>query len=110
MPKTHVDLSTIEHLCGLARLTLTADEKNALVPELAAILAHVDSLAEVDMTDGDAARSPELASATGPTGSTAPTAWRADEEVPGLSRDMVMSAAPATDDGCFLVPTFVEGA
>ena len=44
-------LREVEHVALLARLELTADEKQTLTEELNVILEHIERLQELDTTD-----------------------------------------------------------
>jgi len=100
MSAVTVDAATIERLCKLAKLTLSEQDKQALVPDLSAIVAHVTSLGEVDV-DG-------LAPMIAPTYGERRT--RDDAPAESLPRDALLAGAPRSEDGAFWVPTFVEGA
>jgi aspartyl-tRNA(Asn)/glutamyl-tRNA(Gln) amidotransferase subunit C len=84
----------VEHVAQLARLALTADEIDALTPELAAILDHAAELSALD-TEG-----------VPPTAHPLPlvNVFRADDPRPGLPRDEVLAEAPEAEDGRFRVP------
>lgn len=84
----------VEHVAQLARLALTAEEIDALTPELAAILEHAADLSALD-TEG-----------VPPTAHPLPlvNVFRPDEPRPGLDRDEVLAEAPAVEDGRFRVP------
>lgn len=84
----------VEHVAELARLALTAEEIDALTPELAAILDHAAELSALD-TEG-----------VPPTAHPLPlvNVFRADEPRSGLPRDAVLAEAPEAEDGRFRVP------
>jgi aspartyl-tRNA(Asn)/glutamyl-tRNA(Gln) amidotransferase subunit C len=84
----------VEHVAKLARLALTDDEIDELTPQLAGILEHAASIAALDTSD------------VPPTAHPLPlvNVMRADEVRPSLDRAEVLAAAPATEDGRFLVP------
>ncbi|MEW5421355.1 Asp-tRNA(Asn)/Glu-tRNA(Gln) amidotransferase subunit GatC [Amorphus sp. 3PC139-8] len=93
-----VDLSTVKHVASLARLAVTDDEAEKLTAELNGILAFVDELAEVDVSD------------VPPMTAVVETAMkmREDAVTDGNRVDDVLSNAPETEDGYFLVPKVVE--
>jgi aspartyl-tRNA(Asn)/glutamyl-tRNA(Gln) amidotransferase subunit C len=89
-----ISRSDVEHVAKLARLALTEEEIVALTGELGAILDHAAQVSALD-TEG-----------VPPTAHPLPlvNVLRADEARPGLPRDEVLAAAPAVEDGRFLVP------
>ena len=78
----------------LARIELNADELASLQHELNRILEFVGQIDALALDNV----SPFFGIA--PPGNTI----RADQVVPGLSRDTALSNAPATADDCFVVP------
>lgn len=46
-----IDDKLIEHLCSLARLSVSSKDKESLKQGMSEILAYVDSLKEIDVTD-----------------------------------------------------------
>jgi len=84
----------VEHVARLARLALTDAELDALTPELAKILEYAAQVSALD-TEG-----------VPPTAHPLPlvNVFRPDEVQPCLPRDVVLAAAPATEDGRFRVP------
>ena len=82
------------HVARLARLALTDDEVDALTDELGAILDHAAQVSALDIAD------------VPPTSHPLPlvNVLRADEVRESLSRDEVLDAAPAAEDGRFRVP------
>jgi len=91
---THLTRAEVEHVARLARLALTDEELDALTPELAKILEHAAQVSALD-TEG-----------VPPTAHPLPlvNVFRPDEVQPCLSRDEVLAAAPAAEDGRFRVP------
>jgi aspartyl-tRNA(Asn)/glutamyl-tRNA(Gln) amidotransferase subunit C len=100
MSAVTVDLATIERLCKLAKLTLSEHDKNALVPDLSAIVDHVASLSLVDVDGLEPMVAPSHGERT----------TRPDQAQESLPREALLSGAPRSEDGAFWVPTFVEGA
>lgn len=45
-PNSSITISTIDHLAGLSRISVPAEEKEALTHELSAILSYVATIAE----------------------------------------------------------------
>lgn len=91
-------LEEVEHIAALARLELTAEEKERFRAQLSAILDYAASLQELD-TAG-----------IPPTSSVLPerSVLRADEPRPGLTPEELLANAPRVDDGQFRVPPVLE--
>ncbi|HEX9029321.1 MAG TPA: Asp-tRNA(Asn)/Glu-tRNA(Gln) amidotransferase subunit GatC [Anaerolineales bacterium] len=91
-------LEEVEHIAGLARLKLTDEEKARYREQLSAILDYAASLQSLD-TGG-----------IPPTSSVLPrrTVLRADEPLPCLSREELLSNAPETTENQFRVPPVLE--
>jgi aspartyl-tRNA(Asn)/glutamyl-tRNA(Gln) amidotransferase subunit C len=89
-----ISRADVEHVARLARLALTEDELESLTRELDVILDHAARISALD-TAG-----------VPPTAHPLPlvNVLRADEPRPGVDRDEVLAAAPAAEDGRFLVP------
>lgn len=89
-----ISRADVEHVAKLARLALTDEEVDALTGELGKILDHAAQVSALD-TDG-----------VPPTAHPLPlvNVLRPDEPRPGISRDEVLAAAPAAEDGRFRVP------
>ena len=83
------------HVAKLARLALDEAELDKMAVELSAVLEHVDTIRQLDLTDVE------------PTSHAVDLAgvMRADEPVPCLDRDAVLAAAPEPVDGGFGVPS-----
>ena len=83
------------HVAKLARLALDEAELDKMAVELSAVLDHVDTIRELDLSDVE------------PTSHAVDLAgvMRADEPVPCLDRDAVLAAAPEPVDGGFGVPS-----
>jgi aspartyl-tRNA(Asn)/glutamyl-tRNA(Gln) amidotransferase subunit C len=90
----------IDHVAHLARLRLTAEEKERFSRQLALILEHAARVGEVAAAD------------VPPTSHPVPRAnvYRADEPRPSLSHEAALSNAPEPEDGRFRVPRIVEEA
>jgi len=93
-----VDATTVRRIAHLARVAVADDEVEHLRGELNAILAFVDQLAEVDVTDVE------------PMTSVTPMTMkkRADEVTDGGIADDIVKNAPAREDHFFAVPKVVE--
>lgn len=91
-------LAEVEHIAHLARLELTAEEKERYRQQLSAILEYARRLQELD-TEG-----------IPPTASVLPprSVLRADETAPCLSPEDLLRNAPRTEDGQFRVPPVME--
>jgi len=88
----------IAHVARLARLDLTDAELDAYRAQLGVILDHA---AQVQSLEGE----PKVDSAH-PLGFV--NAYRDDVVVPSLDREEVLSQAPETEDGYFVVPPALE--
>ena len=84
----------VAHVALLARLELTDDELDMFTGQLADILGHADDIEALDVSGVEAMAHPLRLS----------NVLRADEIVPSLDRDEVLSQAPAAEDGRFRVP------
>jgi aspartyl-tRNA(Asn)/glutamyl-tRNA(Gln) amidotransferase subunit C len=96
MPFTKAD---VERIAALARLALSAEEKELFARQLADILSYADQVLAVD-TSGV----PPTAQALG-----TPAPLRDDERRPSLPRDEALAAAPdpALEAGFFRVPRVI---
>ena len=93
-----VDSKTVRHIAKLARLQMTDDEIEALVPELNNILGWVEQLGEVN-TDG-----------VEPLTAVIEQKLRLREDAvnDGNCRDAVLANAPDAQHGFFAVPKVIE--
>jgi len=91
-------LAEVAHIAGLARLALTEEEISLYREQLSAILQYAQLLQELD-TEG-----------IPPTALVSPTdcIMRPDEPQPSMSRDDLLSNAPATANGLFQVPLILD--
>jgi len=87
----------IDHLARLARLRLTAEERERLGRELGSILDYVAKLAELDLDTV-----PPM-SHVGETG----TPLRIDEAVPSPNAEAALAAAPARNGRFVRVPRVI---
>lgn len=90
-----IDREQVLHVAKLARLRLSDEEVERMAGELSSILGHIERIEELDL-DGVAATTHVV---------DVGSALRPDEPRPSLPRDVVLAAAPATQDGGFLVPS-----
>ena len=89
---------SIEHLSGLARLSLSDEEKNLFKDQLSSILTYMEKLNELD------------------TRSVEPTSHvllirnveREDSHRPSLSREEALMKAPDHTDRFYRVPKIIE--
>ena len=94
-----VDKSTVVHIAQLARIRVPEEELDGLAAELSNILGWVEQLSEVD-TEGVAPMSSVIEGME--------LRARKDEVTDGDCRDAVLSNAPETTDGFFVVPKVIE--
>ena len=90
---------TVKALMGLAKIDLDATEQATAVARIQRVLAHFESLDEVD-TDG-------VEPSTYPL--PVPSPLRPDETAAPLPRDAVLGGAPETRADCFRVPRAIDG-
>lgn len=88
----------VRHIAKLARIAMSDEEVERMVPELNAILGWVEQLGEVD-TDG-----------VEPLTAVVPNTLRlrADAVTDGNIRDEVLMNAPVAEHGFFAVPKVIE--
>lgn len=93
-----ININDVNHVANLARLELSAEEKERFTAQLNAILQYADKLNELDTSDIE------------PTSHVLPLAnvMREDEVRPSWPVDRVLSEAPETEDGHFKVPAVLE--
>lgn len=93
-----VDVGTVKRIARLARIAVSEEEAQALQSELSAILAWVEQLEEVDV-----AGVPAMTSVV-----EMKMKKRQDEVTEGNRTADILSNAPETEDGYFVVPKVVE--
>jgi len=93
-----IDAETVRRIAHLARIAVSDAEVEHLKGELNAMLAFVEQLAEVDVTNIE------------PMTSVTPMEMkkRADVVTDGGIPDDIVKNAPATEDHFFVVPKVVE--
>lgn len=89
-----LDLALVAHLSQLARLGLSPEEMEAILPQLQAIVAAVDRLQEVDVSGVDA---------TAQVGGLYDV-MRPDEVRAGLEAEAALANAPSREAGLLRVP------
>ena len=93
-----IDRNLVEYLEKLGRIRLTEEERNASEKDLQDILTYIDTLNELD-TEGI-----EPASHSFPVANV----MRDDVVTNTADVDNILSNAPDSRDGCFVVPKTVE--
>jgi aspartyl-tRNA(Asn)/glutamyl-tRNA(Gln) amidotransferase subunit C len=88
----------VEHVAKLARLDLSAQEKEKLTQQLSNILTYVEKLNELD-TKGVEPTSHVL---------DIKNVMRDDVAVPGLAQDRALANAPEKAAGHYKVPLIIE--
>jgi aspartyl-tRNA(Asn)/glutamyl-tRNA(Gln) amidotransferase subunit C len=93
-----ITLAEVEHVARLARLALSAEEKERMRGQLDAILGYIDQLQRIDTTD------------VPPTSHVLPLAnvMREDEVRPSYPVDAMLANAPDPDGELFGVPRILE--
>ncbi len=93
-----ITLKEVEHVARLARLELTAEEKERMRAQIDSILSYIDKLNELDT------------SAVEPTSHVLPmiNVFREDEVMPSLSQEEVLVNAPDRHELFFRVPRILE--
>jgi len=88
----------IKYLANLARLELTPEEEQKFGAQLGQVLAYVEKLKELDVSQVEA------------TAHAVPrhNVSRADTVQPSLPAEEALRNAPAQADGLFVVPKIVE--
>lgn len=93
-----IPLDEVRRIAKLANLDLPADEAERMARDLGQILAYVEQLREVDVTDV-----PPMAH-VGSEGIVP----RADEEAESFSQEIALREAPSVEEGGFRVPAYVD--
>jgi len=96
MPRVTVE--TVDHVARLARLSLTAEERETFARQLEAVLAYAESMQGLD-TAGVEPMSHAAGAAR----------FREDVPRPGLDREAALAAAPDAEEGLFRVPRVIGG-
>jgi len=90
-----IEPEEVRHVARLARLQLSEEEVDRMAVELAGVLDHIATIAQLDLDDVE------------PTSHVVAVenALRADEPRPSLPRERALESAPAGADGGFAVPS-----
>ncbi len=91
----------VRYIAGLAHLELGEEEMRKFLPQLDAILGHIEKLNELDT-----ARVEPMAQVTYPAAEN--PALRADAPEPGIEQSDALANAPDQGAGCFKVPSVIE--
>jgi len=93
-----IDPTTVDHVARLARLELSAEERDRYTRQLAGLLEYFAKLGELE-TEG-----------VEPTAHVIEMANVVREDVPGLglTREAALAGAPEQEDGFFKVPPVIE--
>ena len=93
-----ITIEEVEHVARLARLELSAEEKNLFVGQMDAILGYVDKLGELN-TDGIL-----------PTSHAVPVenSFRPDLETPSIGVAKALANSPDRVESFFRVPKVIE--
>ena len=88
----------IDYVANLARLALTAQEKETFSRQLGDVLHYIEKLREVDVAQVE------------PTAHAFPVfnVWAGDVPQPGLPVEVALRNAPAQRDNMIVVPVVVE--
>ncbi len=93
-----INTAVLDHIAHLARLVIREEEKEGLAQELSGILEWVEALNEVDVEGTEPMVSP--------LDGLAPL--REDRVDDGDKRSHILSNAPHTQEGYFVVPKVIE--
>jgi aspartyl-tRNA(Asn)/glutamyl-tRNA(Gln) amidotransferase subunit C len=98
MSEPRLSLQEVQHVARLARLELSASEKERMRTQLDVILGYVAKLAEVETAD------------VPPTAHVLPlvNVMRDDEVRPSYPIEAMLANAPDPDEGQFRVPKILE--
>jgi len=97
-PKTRITLEDVDHVARLARLELSAADKERMRGELDGILSYIDKLRALDTRDVE------------PTSHAVPVTnvMRDDVERPSLAQEDMLANAPDRHRDMFRVPRIIE--
>lgn len=93
-----IDRAEVERIAALARLTIAPEDLERTARQLSQVLEFVGQLSQLDLTGLEPTT---LAPGDAPLREDATNGRR-------LARDRALAAAPAAEDGFFLVPPIVE--
>lgn len=100
-----IDDRIVAHVARLSRLELTDEERGRFRAQLGSILEHFQSLLALDLSG----EPPPGEGRPAAHASEITNALRDDVVTPCLSREEALANAPASEDGCFVVPPVIEG-
>ncbi len=105
----NIDAQTVKKVATLSSLALTEDEVQQYQGELSKVLNFVELLNNLPLGDIDVTRPADVvASPVTPTISAHDkTPFRPDVAEMPLSREALMSNAPETEDGAYVVPNIL---
>jgi aspartyl-tRNA(Asn)/glutamyl-tRNA(Gln) amidotransferase subunit C len=97
-PNTRISLEQVDHVARLARLELSAADKERMRSELDGILSYIDKLRALDTRDVE------------PTSHAVPVTnvMRDDVERPSLPQEDMLANAPDRHRDMFRVPKIIE--
>jgi aspartyl-tRNA(Asn)/glutamyl-tRNA(Gln) amidotransferase subunit C len=97
-PNTKISLEQVDHVARLARLELSAADKERMRSELDGILSYIDKLRALDTRDVE------------PTSHAVPVTnvMRDDVERPSLPQEDMLANAPDRHRDMFRVPKIIE--
>ena len=97
-PRTRITLDDVDHVARLARLELSAADKERMRSELDGILSYIDKLRALDTRDVE------------PTSHAVPVTnvMRDDVERPSLPQEDMLANAPDRHRDMFRVPKIIE--
>ena len=97
-PETKISLQDVDHVARLARLELSAADKERMRSELDGILSYIDKLRALDTRDVE------------PTSHAVPVTnvMRDDVEQPSLPQEDMLANAPDRHRDMFRVPKIIE--
>jgi aspartyl-tRNA(Asn)/glutamyl-tRNA(Gln) amidotransferase subunit C len=97
-PRTKISLEQVDHVARLARLELSAADKERMRSELDGILSYIDKLRALDTRDVE------------PTAHAVPVTnvMRDDVEQPSLPQEDMLANAPDRHRDMFRVPRIIE--
>ena len=97
-PETKISLQDVDHVARLARLELSAADKERMRRELDGILSYIDKLRALDTRDVE------------PTSHAVPVTnvMRDDVERPSLPQEDMLANAPDRHRDMFRVPKIIE--
>ncbi len=93
-----VTVETVDHVARLARLSLTAEERETFAHQLEQVLTYAESIQELDT-----AEVPPMRHALAGGG------FRPDVPHESLERERVLASAPDAAEGLFRVPRVIGG-